>query len=257
MAKLSTQPVGSTVILKIDGSAKPFIIVHQGLPSSIYDSSCNGTWLQMQDAFTSTAWDYGLDGHADNDYANSDIHEFLNDVYFPLFDKDTQDAIKEVKIPYWNGTGSGGSLATGSSGLTCKVFLPAYNEYVAETTHFLPADGSRLSFFATVNQSNFSPYETWLRSPCTTDTISAGRMNMYAVGAEVTASHNIRPMMVMNGDCEVDSDGYIVPVANVNGTVSIGGSAKKLDKSYVNVGSSWKEVVKSYVNVGGVWKPTT
>lgn len=41
--KLGTKAVGSTIKLKVDSSAKDFIIVHQGKPSSVYDDSCNGT----------------------------------------------------------------------------------------------------------------------------------------------------------------------------------------------------------------------
>ena len=48
---LSTKAVGSTVKLKVDGSLKEFIVVHQGKPSSMYDESCNGTWLLMKDCY--------------------------------------------------------------------------------------------------------------------------------------------------------------------------------------------------------------
>ena len=42
---LSTKAVGSTVKLTVNGKAREFIVVHQGKPSSVYDESCNGTWL--------------------------------------------------------------------------------------------------------------------------------------------------------------------------------------------------------------------
>ena len=41
---LSSKAIGSTIKLKVNGSAKDFIVVHQGKPSSVYDDSCNGTW---------------------------------------------------------------------------------------------------------------------------------------------------------------------------------------------------------------------
>ena len=47
--KLSTKAVGSIVKIKVNGTAKDFIIVHQGLPSSAYDASCNGVWVVMKD----------------------------------------------------------------------------------------------------------------------------------------------------------------------------------------------------------------
>lgn len=40
---LSSKAIGSTIKLKVNGSAKDFIVVHQGKPSSVYDDSCNGT----------------------------------------------------------------------------------------------------------------------------------------------------------------------------------------------------------------------
>lgn len=40
---LGMKAVGSTIKLKVNGSAEDFIIVHQGKPSSVYDDSCNGT----------------------------------------------------------------------------------------------------------------------------------------------------------------------------------------------------------------------
>ena len=52
---LSTKAVGSTVKLKVDGALKEFLVVHQGKPSSIYDDSCNGTWLLMKDCYVSRA----------------------------------------------------------------------------------------------------------------------------------------------------------------------------------------------------------
>ena len=48
-AKLSTKAVGSIIKLNLNGSPKNFIVVHQGKPSSLYDDSCDGTWVLMQD----------------------------------------------------------------------------------------------------------------------------------------------------------------------------------------------------------------
>ena len=53
---LSTKAVGSTVKLKVNGTAKEFIVVHQGKPSSLYDNSCDGTWLLMKDIYENRQW---------------------------------------------------------------------------------------------------------------------------------------------------------------------------------------------------------
>ena len=45
--KLSAKGIGSVVKIKVNGTLRNFIVVHQGKPSSIYDASCDGTWLLM------------------------------------------------------------------------------------------------------------------------------------------------------------------------------------------------------------------
>ena len=69
---LSTKAVGSTVKLKVNGTAKEFIVVHQGKPSSLYDDSCNGTWLLMKDIYENRVWQSGNI----NKYESSDIHTY-------------------------------------------------------------------------------------------------------------------------------------------------------------------------------------
>lgn len=50
--RLGAKAVGSTVKIKVNGTVKDFIIVHQGIPDAgIYDASCNGTWLMMKDIY--------------------------------------------------------------------------------------------------------------------------------------------------------------------------------------------------------------
>ena len=41
---ISSLAVGSTLYLNENGSSIPYLVVHQGKPSSIYDDSCNGTY---------------------------------------------------------------------------------------------------------------------------------------------------------------------------------------------------------------------
>ena len=50
--QLGSLAVGSSVKIKVNGAAKDFIIVHQGLPSSDYDASCNGVWVVMKGIYT-------------------------------------------------------------------------------------------------------------------------------------------------------------------------------------------------------------
>ena len=170
--KLGSMSVGSTVKLKLGGTARDFLVVHQGLPSSMYDSSCNGTWLLLKDIYTTRTWD-----SSNNDYKNSDIHSYLNGTFLNLFDNDIKNAIKQVKIPYQNGTGSGGSVASGANGLSCKIFLLSGYEVGFSTSDnsYFPRDGAKLSYFSSgtgsaANNKRIANYNGsatywWLRSP--------------------------------------------------------------------------------------------
>lgn len=92
--------VGKSVFLNVNGARTEFIVVHQGLPSDVYDESCDGTWLLMKNLYTKAQWDT-----TDNDYANSDIRAYLDNTFINLLDSGMRAAIKQVTIPYYRGTG--------------------------------------------------------------------------------------------------------------------------------------------------------
>ena len=182
--QLGSMSVGSAVKLNLGGSPRDFLVVHQGLPSSMYDSSCNGTWLLLKDIYTTRTWD-----SSNNDYKNSDIHSYLNGTFLNLFDDDIKNAIKQVKIPYQNGTGSGGSVASGANGLSCKIFLLSGYElgWTTKDSPYLPRDGAKLSYFSSGTGSdannkrianyNGSATRWWLRSPGTDGTGNVRNVN--------------------------------------------------------------------------------
>ena len=91
--------------------------MNQGIPqnSSLYDDSCNGTWLLMKDCYETRQWnnpDY-------NKYASSSIHSYLNGAFLNLVDSKVQNIIKQVKIPYRT-IGYGDNLS-GANGLPCST----------------------------------------------------------------------------------------------------------------------------------------
>ena len=147
MAKqqISSLAIGTTVRLNINNSPKEFIIVHQGKPSSIYDESCNGTWLLMKDCYENRKWN----SSNVNDYANSTIHSYLNSTFLAMFDSNIQKAIKQVKIPYRKNGGSGGTNQSGANGLSCKIFLLSGYEvgWTSSDNRYFPQDGAKLSYF--------------------------------------------------------------------------------------------------------------
>ena len=216
--KLGSMSVGSTVKLKLGGTARDFLVVHQGLPSSMYDSSCNGTWLLLKDIYTTRTWD-----SSNNDYKNSDIHSYLNGTFLNLFDNDIKNAIKQVKIPYQNGTGSGGSVASGANGLSCKIFLLSGYEVgfsTSDSSRF-PRDGAKLSYFSSGTGSaannkrianyNGSATHWWLRSPRTHDTdyvwnvLSNGNYGGWSYGG----TYGVRPALVLDSSLSVSDDGSV------------------------------------------------
>ncbi|MEI3249013.1 MAG: DUF6273 domain-containing protein [Faecalibacterium sp.] len=177
--KLGTKAVGSIVKIKVNGASKDFIVVQQGNPNTgTYDSSCAGTWLLMKDIYTTSTFGNN------NSYKDSSIHTYLNGTFYNLIDSNIRAAIKQVKIPYQNGTGSGGSLATGSNGLSTKVFLLSGYEvgWTTSDNGYFPKDGVRLAYFGNSSSGNSkriayngsSAAIWWLRSPRTSDTAASG-----------------------------------------------------------------------------------
>ena len=172
---LGTKAIGSIVKLKESGVAVNYIVVHQGKPSSIYDESCNGTWLLRQDIAENRVWD---DGDV-NKLEYSDIHAYLI-TWITRYDEDIRNAIKQVKIPYRKNGGSGGSDQTGANGLSCKVFLLSGYEvgWTTSTNPYFPVDGAVLSYFQgtastdakRIAKLNGTPVHWWLRSPYTSNT---------------------------------------------------------------------------------------
>lgn len=225
---ISTLAVGSSVYLNVGGVRKEFLVVHQGKPSSMYDESCNGTWLLMKDIYEDRQWN-----SSDTNYLEfSTIHSYLNSTFLNLFDANIRDAIKQVKIPYLKG-GKDGSVQSGANGLSCKVFL--LGGYELNFRDIFPADGAGLDGFAksiTSNPAYLATYngtltKWWLRSIVTLEySNNAGLVSGYTYNsASVTESYGIRPCIILSSNTLVDDSGNVVPVdltahkTLVNGTV--------------------------------------
>lgn len=243
--KLGTKAVGSIVKIKVNGASKDFIVVQQGNPNtSTYDSSCAGTWLLMKDIYTTSTF-----GN-DNSYKDSSIHSYLNSTFFNLIDADIRNAIKQVKIPYQNGTGSGGSLATGSNGLSTKVFLLSGYEvgWTTSDNGYFPKDGVRLAYFGNSSGGNSkrvaynggSAAVGWLRSPYT-----YGTNYVWHVNSDGSLSHNwcnssygVRPAFILPSTLVVSDDGTVS--VNTAPTVSTDGAAL----GQKNAAFAWKYTVR-------------
>lgn len=73
--------VGNLVRMKVNGTSRYFIVVHQGKPSSWYDDSCDGTWLLMNEIYTTSKW---------SSFSLSSLK--------PLLDSDIQSVVKSARI---------------------------------------------------------------------------------------------------------------------------------------------------------------
>ena len=216
---LGTKSVGSIVKLKENGAAVNYIVVHQGKPSSSYDSSCDGTWLLRQDIAENRVWDSGNS----NVLESSDIHSYLNNTWINRYDTDIRNAIKQVKIPYRQNGGSGGTDRNGANGLSCKIFLLSGYEigFTTSDNPYFPVDGAKLAYFEAGTGSsalnkriaylNGSAAFWWLRSPYT------GNSNyvwyVYTDGgcylSYASSSYGIRPALVLPSTLLVSDDGTV------------------------------------------------
>lgn len=216
---IGSKAVGSIVKLKENGTLVNYLIVHQGKPSSIYDASCDGTWLLRQDIAENRVWE------ADNvnKLESSDIHAYLNGTWLNRYDANIKSAIKQVKIPYRQNGGSGGTDRTGTSGLSCKVFLLSGREvgFTNSESSYFPNDGAKLSYFESGNGSsaqqkrvaklNGSATYWWLRSPHTNYTHyvwgvrSGGNYGVW----DANNSYGVRPALILPSSLLVSDDGSV------------------------------------------------
>lgn len=214
---ISTLAVGSSVYLNVGGVRKEFLVVHQGLPSSMYDASCNGTWLLMKDIYKNRAWH----NSNVNKYESSDIHTYLNNTFLNLLDSNIKNTIKQVKIPYRKNGGKGGTTQQGANGLPCKVFLLSGPEVGLAGAGDMPNDGAKLDYFNAkigtdskrIAYLNGSGARWWLRSPR-----SSGTGDVWGVNSDgfygsyyASNSYGIRPALVLSSDAIVDDGGNIKP----------------------------------------------
>lgn len=215
--RLGNVAVGTVLKLNEKGIPQNYIVVHQGLPSSLYDSSCNGTWLLRQNILRNQTW-----GRDNNTYASSIIQNELYDIANNVIDSDIGAKIKTIKIPYCVGNGSS-QVNSGANGLSCKAFLLSGYEvgWTNSTSSYFPVDGAKLSYFeagtgSSANNKRIAKLDGtaaswWLRSPYPigTDRVFVVTSNGVDSGSYTIYSSGVRPAMVMPTDLIVDDSGNI------------------------------------------------
>lgn len=255
---LSSKAIGSTIKLKVNGSAKDFIVVHQGKPSSVYDDSCNGTWLLMKDIYENRQW------HSSNtnDYANSTIHSYLNSTFLNLFESNIKNAIKQVKLPYRKGSGTSTAVTSGSNGLSAKIFLLSATETSFNFSTMPSGEGAELAYFKgcadnssdskRVAYLNGAAAYWWLRSPF------CGNYSNYALYVVsdgdwsynyCSNSYGIRPALILPSTLLVSDDGTVSTntAPSTPGSISVPSSIM----GGTNISISWAKSSDAESNLAG------
>ena len=212
--------VGDIVKVKESGTDVDYIIVQQGNPdATMYDASCDGTWLLRKDVYGEQVW------KADrpyNSYELSDVNTWLQNSFSKIVNVDS--IVKTVKIPYQEGYGDPKVSTTSSSkygadGLSCKYFLLAVIEVGFTTANPFP-NGAKLDYFDQTNGAstrriayyNGSAHGWYLRS------VAGGSNNVCnnvytdgsGTGFTVYNSGGVRPAFIIPSNTLIDSSGNIV-----------------------------------------------
>ena len=254
---LSSKAIGSTIKLKVNGSAKDFIVVHQGKPSSVYDDSCNGTWLLMKDIYENRQW------HSSNtnDYANSTIHSYLNSTFLNLFESNIKNAIKQVKLPYRKGSGTSTTVTSGSNGLSAKIFLLSATETSFDFSYMPSGEGAELAYFKgcadnssdskRVAYLNSSAAGWWLRSPFCDSSNNARCVGSSGDWGSYSCSYSfgIRPALILPSTLLVSDDGSVSTntAPSTPGSISVPSSIM----GGTNISISWAKSSDAESNLAG------
>ena len=255
--RLGAKAVGSIVKIKVNGAAKDFIIVHQGKPSSVYDDSCNGTWLMMKDIYENRQWN----SSNTNDYANSTIHSYLNSTFLNLLEPNIKRAIKQVKLPYRKGSGSSETVTSGSNGLSAKIFLLSATETSFSFSSMPSGEGAELAYFKgcadnssdskRVAYLNGAATVWWLRSPNCSRFYSA--LYVYSngdwYGNYCSNSYGIRPALILPSTLLVSDDGTVSTntAPSTPGSISVPSSIM----GGTNISISWAKSSDAESNLAG------
>lgn len=209
----SSLAVGSTVKLMEGGTAVEYLVVNQGIPSnsSLYDASCDGTWLLRKDIHSERQWD---SGSGDDAYKTSTINTWLNGDFFNSLGSIEQSTIKQVQIPYY-------SLSLGNPifNLTCKVFLLGGYEvgWTNSDSSNFPVDGAKLDYFesGTDTSANFKRFARlngekiswWLRSLYISfiNNVWVATDQGRSAYAQRTSSKGVRPALILPSTAKFDA----------------------------------------------------
>lgn len=212
--------VGNIVKVKESGADVDYIIVQQGNPdATLYDESCDGTWLLRKDSVTRS---YMWSTHGE--YSGSVVDNYLKNTFVGTLN--ISNIIKTVKIPYVSSvritTENPYTISSGADGLLEQAFLLSCVEIggAVSDNYGAPADGAKLDYFNLNNASDnkriayygSTARDWWTRSP-------SNYQDYYAWRVDTTGSlfysnanednNGVRPAFIIPSDTMVAADGTI------------------------------------------------
>lgn len=207
---LGNLAVGSTVKIAVDGKDYDWLVVHQGLPGSMYDASCNGTWLLMKDIYTKMKFD-----SRSNLFVNSSLLQYLNTTFHDAIDANVRKLIKVATIPY---IAKNNTNAASSGNLRAWVFLLSMTEvgFVDTASSNMPIEGAKLRYFNSRSKIAYFGEEAaawWSRTP-----YAVFNRNVWYIESNGDSAYSdvigfscgVRPCMILPQDALVDDTGHII-----------------------------------------------
>lgn len=257
---LSAKTVGSTVYIKENGEAVPYLVIHQGLPSSIYDASCTGTWLLRKNIAESYEWN----SIHQNDYSKATVHSYLQSTFLTRFSTSTLEAIQTAKLPYRSGyADDSNTISSGSSGVSSKVFLLSGLETGLTAGYLVAPDGVKLSYFTTGTDSVAGERRIavkddgvggswWTRSPRTLNENSCHYYNSTGTNNTMFTTYTcgLRPALIFPDTLTVYESGNVA----LNEPPEIFGLEENIGRKYLNFQLPYRvtdddELEESYTTV--------
>lgn len=241
---VTSVPIGNSVYCEENGTRTEFIVVHQGNPDiSMYDSSCDGTWVVRKDCYNEQAWSAN-----NNRWQLASLQQWLRDTYIGYLN--ISDNVKQVKIPHAFGLASE-TVYTGANGLASKVFLLSAVELGFATKTGVPilTDGTKLDYFNQTNEAdpkrvakfNGTAAAWWTRSPEAGSTNGVVYVETGGTDSNnaATATLGVRPAFILSSTTYVDSDNNLLtaPPYNTISTLNVG------DSVFFNVGGVKTEYI--------------
>ena len=226
---LGNLAMGSTVKIAVDGKDYDWLVVHNGLPGSMYDASCNGTWLLMEDIYTKMQFN----SSTKNLFVSSPILQYLNTTFHDAIDANVRKLIKVATIPYM---AQNNSTTASSGGLRACVFLLSMTEvgFVGGAANYMPIEGAKLRYFNGHGREayfNGTAAEWWSRTPFgiyDTDVWCIDK-NGGNIRELCFSSFGVRPCMILPQDVLVDDTGHIIGTDNSRtplGRLGVGSTVK-------------------------------